>query len=607
MDSGAGSRAFLQQPGRSSVADQIWLKILHSQLVNICEEMAVAMMRTAYSPVFNEGLDFSFVILDREGELMAMANMNPAMLGQALFSGRWVLDDLGAEDLAPGDVVVHNDPYRGGSHMPEHLLITPFFHERELRGFLATIGHVAEIGGMAPGSFSSNATEIYQEGLRLPPVKLMRAGEPVRDVWRIMFANHRTPDTTWGDFNAMIGALNIGCERLGALYDEHGAQRIAEGMPALYDYAEAWMRRDIAQLPDGTYSGEDCQEDDGFARAPVYIRCDLTVDGERIVVDYSRSDPQARGAINGPYVVTASATYNGIFQVIGSEAPINAGAFRPIDIIAPPGTVVNVRSPGACVGGQTELQPRLIDIIQGRILSQVVPERCAAACGGTSCNFLFGGVHPRTGDYYTHYNFEGIGWGGRAQSDGNDAQIVPHGNCQNTPVEVFETRFPWRHDEYRLNPDGGGAGRTRGGLGVTRTMTVQADEVVVSALCDRSIVAPWGLQGGYDGQRTAFLVKRAGEPDFERFSEAFGTVSDTKFSNVRLRRGDQVRLRSPSGGGYGPPGERPVEQVLEDVRAGYVSVAAARHDYGVAIDERGNHDDAQTRRLREEMSGVGMG
>jgi N-methylhydantoinase B len=580
------------------MADRVWLKILHTQFSSICEEMAVAMMRTAYSPIFSEGLDFSFVILDPDGDLVAMANMNPSMLGQALFSGRWVIQDLGADQLERGDVVVHNDPYRGGSHMPEHLLLTPFVHDGRLCGFLGTIGHVAEIGGMAPGSFASNANDIYQEGLRLPPVKLMRRGEHVQDVWRIMMANHRTPDSTWGDFHAMIGALRLGVERLARLYEEQDAERIVEALPELYDYAEAWMRRDIVALPDGTYRAEDCQEDDGFTSREFVIRCDVTIDGDRILVDYSRSDEQARGVINAPYVVTASATYNGLFQILGSEAPINAGAFRPIDIIAPPGTLVNVRHPGPCVGGQTELQPRLLDLIQGRILSQIAPERCAAASGGTSCNFLFGGVHPVTGSYYTHYNFEGIGWGGRAESDGNDAQIAPHGNCQNTPVEVLESRFPWLHESYRLNIDGGGPGRTRGGLGITRTMMVEADEIVVSALADRSRIAPWGLFGGGAGERTALLVRRAGERRFEPFSSAFAVASDTKFSNVRLRRGDTVSLRSPSGGGYGPPRERPVAAVLGDVQAGFVSREAARASYGVVIDEEGRVDEVATRRER---------
>lgn len=587
--------------------DQVSLKILHSQLVNVCMEMASAMMRTSYSTIFSEGLDFSFLIYDRNGELVAMANMNPAMLGQALYSGRWVIEDVGAENFEPGDVVVHNDPYRGGSHMPEHLLVTPFIYQGEMMGFLGTVGHVAEIGGMAPGSFASNATDIYQEGLRLPPVKLMRRGEPVKDIWRIMMTNHRTPDHTWGDFQAMIGALSIGARRLEALFDEHGADEILAAIPALYDYAEEWMRRDIAGLSDGTYSGEDCQEDDGFSTRPYFVRCDMTIEGDHMIVDYTRSDEQAVGVINGPYVVTAGATFNGIFQIIGSECPINAGAFRPIDIIAPAGRIVNVRHPGPCVGGQTELQPRILDLIQGRILSQIVPEKAAASGGGTSCNFLFGGVHPMTGQYYTHYNFEGNGWGGRATTDGNDGQVPPHGNCQNTPIEVFESRYPWLHSEYRLNPDGGGAGRTRGGLGVTRVMTVEADEIVVSALTDRSKIAPWGLFGGGDGERTAFYVRRAGATEFRTFSDVFGTVSDTKFSNVRLKRGDTVLLRSPSGGGYGPPWERPPTHVGADVRNGWVSRERARAYYGVALSDDLEVLEEETRRLREELKARAVG
>lgn len=562
--------------------------------------MGLATMRTSYSPIFSEGLDFCCLILNRDGELVAMQNLNPAMTGQALYSGRWIVDDFGAENFDPGDVVIHNDPYRGGSHMPEHLVITPFFYRGEIRAWLCNIAHVAEIGGMAPGSFSANATEVYQEGLRLPPVKIFRRGEPVRDVWRIMLANHRTPDHSWGDFNAMIGSLHVGVRRLEALYDQYGADAIESAIPALFDYSEEWIRRDIAELPDGTYSAEDCQEDDGFEPRPYFLRVDLTIDGDHMVVDWSRSDPQARGTINAPYPVTASATYTGILYVIGTGAPFNSGAIRPIDIIAKPGTVVNVKHPGACVGGQTELQPRIVELIQGKVLSQVAPARTSAASGGTSGNFLFGGLHPETGRYYTNYHFEGMGWGGRAETDGNNAQIVPHGNCKNTPVEVFESRYPWLTHEYRLNDDAGGPGRNRGGLGITRILEVEADEITVSALCDRSKVFPWGVHGGLDGDRLAYHVKTADSDEFEPFSDAFGTVSDTKFSNVRLRRGDQVMLHSPSGGGYGPPTERAPQRVADDVRNRFVSRESAASVYRVVIRDDFTVDEEATGRLRAE-------
>jgi N-methylhydantoinase B/oxoprolinase/acetone carboxylase alpha subunit len=359
------------------------------------------------------------------------------------------------------------------------------------------------------------------------------------------------------------------------------------------------MRQAIASLPQGTYSAEDCQEDDGQSERPYWIRVDVTVDGEHLVVDYSRSDEQALGAINASYVVTASGTYNGVLFVIGSDVPLNAGAVRPIDIIAPPGTMVNVRHPGPCVGGQTELQARLIELIVGRIFSNLLPDRTAAASGGTCSNFLFGGVHPRTGEYYTNYHLEGMGWGGRATTDGNNAQIVPHGNCRNTPIEVIETRYPWIHEEYRLNPDGGGAGRTRGGLGITRTLTVDADEIVVNAFTDRSRVQPWGLFGGLPGQCGAFLVRKAGEEEWQYFSQAFGTPSDTKFSNVRLHRGDQVVLRTPSGGGFGSPWERATESVAADVADGFVTEEAARELYGVVFRDGAVDPEATAARRRE--------
>ena len=274
------------------------LKLLHAQLVNVCEEMALALMRTSYSPIFSEGLDFS-PSSSTTGRPGRDGEHEPGMLGQALYSGRWVIDDIGADAFEPGDVVVHNDPYRGGSHMPEHLLIAPFFHGGALRGYVATIGHVAEIGGMAPGSFSAER----HGGLPGGPAAAAgqararrRAGE---EVWRIMLANHRTPESTWGDFNAMIGALHVGLARLEALFEEHGAETILAAIPALYDYAEAWMRRDIAELPDGTWSGEDAQEDDGFERRPRHLRVDVTIAGDRIVVDGAaptsrRSAPSTR-------------------------------------------------------------------------------------------------------------------------------------------------------------------------------------------------------------------------------------------------------------------------------------------------------------------------
>ncbi len=560
--------------------DSVDLTILQNHLVNICQEMAKAMMRTAYSPIFNEATDFCTMLLDTKGELLAMADMNPAMLGSGAFSGQWIIEEIGAENFEPGDVVIDNDPYRGMCHMPEHMVLAPFFFQDHLQGFVGNVAHVGEIGGMAPGSFASNATDIYQEGLRLPPIKIVRRGEYVRDLWKVILANHRTPDNSWGDFNAMLGSLNIGIRRMTALFESHGADYMAHAYEALYDHAEAWMRNEIRGLPNGAYEAEDVMEDDGVEpgrRHTIHLR--VVIEDDNVIVDFTGTAPQARGPINAPYTVTYAGTCNGLFQLF-NEFPLNAGTFRPIQVIAPPGSLVNVVHPAPCVAGQTEVQPRIIDLIQGACLGQAVPERVAASCGGTCSNFLFGGIHPETHRYYAKYHFDGIGWGGRHRSDGNSAQNVPHGNCANTPIEIFESRFPFRHIRYSLRPDSAGPGRHRGGLGIVREMEVVADEITVSALYERMEVAPWGIFGGESGQRTRLLVRRQGTDTYVDFVDAFGTTSPSKFTNVVLKRGDRVLIETPGGGGYGPPSERDPELVKQDLEDGRISPEVAAAAYG---------------------------
>ena len=330
------------------------------------------MMKTSYSTIFNEGLDFSCVIFNRNGDMIAQAEFCPAQLGAILYTIKWAIEEYGLENFEPGDVVIHNDPYRGGCHMPEHAVIKAVYHEGEIFGFVANIGHVAEIGGMAPGSFAATATEVYQEGLRLPLVKIMRRGEYAKDVWKVILTNHRTPSHTWGDFHAMIGSLHVAEERLKDLLDRYGVDFVNQANEELMDHAERWMREEIRRIPNGDYYFEDCVEDDGVTNDPTWIRLNLVVRGDELIADYSASDAQAQGIINCTYGVTASATYNGIFHATDKEIPHNSGAYRPIKIIAPPGSVVNVQHPGPSVGGNTETHPRIVDIVLGA-LSQAVP------------------------------------------------------------------------------------------------------------------------------------------------------------------------------------------------------------------------------------------
>ena len=582
--------------------DRVGLSLLYNRLKNICDEMAMSMMRTAYSPIFSEGLDFSTLILDKRGQLIATAGLNPAMLGASLYAATWVISEVGEDNFNKGDVYCHNDPYRGGSHMPEHMLVTPMFIDDELVAYLGNIAHLAEIGGMAPGSFAADATDIFQEGLRIPPVKLIDKGEPVQSVWRIILSNHRTPANSWGDIHAMLGSLHVGEKRLRLLFDEIGIETLDVAFEQMIDYAEEYMRSEIEALPDGIYYGEDCMEDDGIIDRPYWIRCRVIIDGDQVIFDFAESDEQAIGPINAPYVVTLSAALNGLLYVLAKGVPVNAGITRAVKVVAPAGTITCVKLPGPCVGGQTEFQPRIMELIQGIVMSQIYPERTAAASGNTSFNFLFGGVDPRNGEYYAHYHFEAMGWGGRKFSDGNDAQIVPHANCRNTPVEIFETKFPWIHHEYRLNDEESpGIGKHRGGYGIRRVMEVMGEVITVRALVERMKFKPWGLFEGAPGTNAKLEVKRVEDTDYQTFQEAYNLVSPSKFTNVRLHKGDLVRITSPSGGGYGNPYERNMNLVLDDFNQGLLTKEDAKRFYGVILNNDNSLDTDASQQYREEI------
>jgi 5-oxoprolinase (ATP-hydrolysing)/N-methylhydantoinase B len=467
------------------------------------------------------------------------------------------------------------------------MMMKPIFRGDELIAFAGAIGHVAEVGGKAPGSFASDATDVYQEGLRLPPVKLLEGGRYNEQLWRVILANHRTPRNTWGDFHAMIGALNVGDRRLLALIDRYDLETVREGSRLLIDYSERRLRAEIEGLPDGRYEATTMVEDDGVTADPFEVKVAVVVRGDEVIADFTGSSPQVRGPMNCTYVVAASALYNAIFCVTDPQMliPRNSGCYRPMRLIAPAGSVVNVKHPGPSVGGNTDLQPKLVDLLLAA-LAQAVPERVAASSGGSSSNLLFGGIHPETGEYYSNYNFDGMGAGATARKDGNDAEITRHSNCRNTPIEVFEHRYPLRTLEYRLVPDSGGAGEHRGGLSTQRTLEVTADEITFSALFDRSRITPSGLFGGLPARGSELVVRRVGDSEFRGFDEVFGVASPTKFTNVVLHRGDRLRYRTPGGAGFGDPARRDPELVREDVLEGYTTAEAAARDYGLVTEEQ---------------------
>jgi N-methylhydantoinase B len=379
----------------------------------------------------------------------------------------------------------------------------------------------------------------------------------------------------------MIGSLDLAERRVHKLIEDYGLDVVLEATGELLTVSERRMRAEIERIPDGVYAFDDAIEDDGISEGSYPMKLLLTVDGDEVIADFTGSARQAVGPVNAIYAVTASAIYNAFLHLTDPSIPRNEGCYRPFTIIAPPGTIVNCSFPAPVAGGNTETSPRLTDMVFGALQS-AIPERVAAACGGTSSPFLFGGTDPRTGEPYAHFHFEGVGWGGRHGKDGNNMVVTINGNCRNTPVEVFETRYPaFRIDSYRLVRDSGGPGEFRGGLGGERILTVTVPEVTVSALLNRMKTEPWGVLGGGTGAVGGLWVRRAGQEEWSTFVEEFGTMSPSKFSGVILHEGDQVKILMPGGGGYGDPLERNLERVRRDIAEGFISEAAAIRDYGL--------------------------
>jgi N-methylhydantoinase B/oxoprolinase/acetone carboxylase alpha subunit len=571
-------------PSRDTTAavglDPVTLTVLDNYLTSTCRDMGVTMMTTAYSPIFNESLDFSCVIFDPRGQMLAQAEFCPSQIGTIKFTVEWTIAELGLEAFEQGDVVIHNDPYRGSGHVPEHMLLRPVFWEGELVAFVANVAHMSEVGAKTPGGLSGDATEIFQEGLLIPPVKLRRRGEDVQDIWKMVLANHRTPRVTYGDFRAMMASLELAERRLHSLIADHGVDTFTAGGDELIAIAERRMRAEIEEIPDGVYFFEDAIEDDGIGEGSFPMKLELTIAGSEVIADFTGSARQAVGPVNAIYAVTASAIYNAFLHLTDSTIPRNEGCYRPFTIVAPRGTIVNCEFPAPVAGGNTETSPRITDMVFGA-LADAIPERVVASCGGTSSPFLFGGRNASGGEPYAHFHFEGVGWGGRHDSDGNDMIVTINGNCRNTPVEVFETRYPaFRIESYRLTADSGGPGTFRGGLGGERIFTVTVDEVTVGALLNRMRADPWGILGGGAGAHGGLWVRRGGNGEWRTFVEEFGTASPSKFSGVMLHDGDQVKILMPGGGGYGDPLERDRALIERDLHEGFITVEAAREHYG---------------------------
>lgn len=552
--------------------DPATLEVVRNACAAVCEEMNATLVRTSYSPNIKERKDCSCALFDATGALVAQAENMPVHLGAMPFSVEAALEAFPPETLHPGDAVLLNDPYQGGAHLPDLTLVTPVYAGGKLVALVANRAHHADIGGATAGSVGSDSTEIYQEGLRIPPVKLREGGEPNDAVYALIARNVRTPDERRGDLRAQVAANETGARRFVDLVDRYGPSTLDSALDAIADYSERRMRAELADIPDGTYRFEDVLDDDGRGAEELAVVATVTVDGDTVAVDFDGTAPQTSGPINAVFAVTASATYYAVRAVTDPDIPPNAGCYRPVELSVPDGTIVNPNPPAAVVGGNLETSQRITDVVLGAFAA-AVPERAVAAGQGTMNNVTFGGTDPRTGEPFAFYETQAGGFGAHAGGDGMDGVHVHMSNTLNTPAEVLETAYPLRVRRYELRVDTGGAGRFRGGLGLRRDIEVRGD-VICSLLCDRQQHAPYGLEGGDDGATGSVYLLSDGEE--HRLPGK---------STHELSAGDVVSLRTPGGGGYGPPDRRARSAIERDIALGKLSLACARRQYGYDVDE----------------------
>ena len=518
--------------------DPIEFEIFKNVFVSIAEEMGVTLCRTSFSPNIKERLDYSCAVYDAAGETIAQGDHMPVHLGAMPLSVRAAIDHV---RMDPGDIVVLNDPFRGGTHLPDITLVSPVYVGRGGRPafYVANRAHHSDVGGMTPGSMPLSR-EVFQEGLIIPPIKLVRDGAIVPDVLALILANVRTPDEREGDLTAQIAANRVGETRLRQVVAKYGRARVDGYASALQDYTERVLKATIAKVPDGEYTYEDALDDDGVHGRPLAIRAVVRIDGDRAEVDFTGSAPQTDGCVNANFAITCSATLYVFRCLVEEDILYNAGISRAIRVVAPEGSIVNAMRPAAIAGGNVETSQRITDVILGA-LAQALPERIPAASQGTMNNVTLGGRDPRTGARFAYYETIGGGMGGRNGLAGISGVHTHMSNTRNTPVEAIEHYLPVRVLQYRLRSDSAGAGRYAGGEGIVREYEMLTD-TAVTVLSERRIRPPYGLQGGQPGACGRNVVTRAGQEE-----TVGGKVS------LQLGAGDRLRIESPGGGGYGRP------------------------------------------------------
>lgn len=557
--------------------DPATFEIVKNSLYKIAEEMRVVLAKTAYSPILKSAGDYSCGVFDRRGDMVAQGPDLPIHLGSMPDAVRAVVKAFG-DDVHAGDVFIHNDPYFGGSHLPDVNVVRPAFHEGEHLGFACLRAHWPDVGSATPGSYGA-VTEIYGEGLRLPPVRLYSKGELNKGLEDVILANVRTPEERKGDLGSQLAATLRATQRLQVLAERYGAERLIEYMAEVMDYSDRLMRAALRELPDGDGYFEDFCDGDGIPDgpdgedAPFWVRMKVQKRGEKIVVDFDGTDPQVPGPMNAPLSVSASGVFCGLKTSVdpNSLIPPNSGCWRSIEVKAPKGTVVNAEFPAPVVYSNHEMSHRTADMVMAA-LAAFMPDQVMACSQGTSAVLTLGGVDPRSGGRYVSYETIKGGFGARPNKDGINVVASGISNTMNTPIEVLEMAFPVRVERYQIEPNSGGPGRYRGGNGARRTWRLLEGADATGALCmERMTSPPFGLLGGEAGIPATVTLTAPGEaprglPSKGAFHAPGGSVID---------------MVTPGSGGFGAVGERDPAAIGRDLLDGYVTHDAAKAAYGI--------------------------
>jgi N-methylhydantoinase B len=570
--------------------DPITLEVVRNKLEDIADEMEMTLLKSSHSTVVKEALDASAAIFDAEGNQVAQAIASPIHLGMILPAVEEFVKRFPPKEMKEGDVFVLNDPFAGGTHLPDLVVTVPIVFEGETIALAVAVTHHQEMGGRSAGSTPMDAGEIFQEGLRIPPLKIYDAGEPNETFFAFLEANVRIPSIVRGDLDGQFASCAAGVRGVRQLAERYGAEPLGELMAALLDRAEVMTREAIVKIPDGTYNFVDYLDNDGFELDKrIRIEATITVDDSDVLVDLTGSDPQVRGPINCVPASTLAAIYYVVKVATGPEIPNNAGCYRPIKTILPEGSIVNAKSPAA-VNGRAVVVRRIVDTMIGA-LAPAMPDVIPAASNGHPLVCSFGGQDPATGRAFVTAEVGTGGMGARPTKDGIETVQTDTSNAQNVPVEALELEHPIRVNYYRLREDSGGVGRFRGGLGFEKSFEALRAPVNVSHRGERSLTAPWGLFGGGAGAMSKSVLIRA-----DGSEEHFPSKAE-----LRMQPGDRLEVWTTGGGGHGDPLERDPALVLADFLDGKVSTEATSSEYGVVIAD-GKVDEERTLKRRAELA-----